>query len=620
MDVLFAVMPTCSARRPALGVSLLQARLEERGRHARVTYFNLEHARLIGLELHRLLAGEHRLGVPMPALLGEWLFAEAAFPGQLAPTDDYVATFLEPLPELHPFLPDLLAARARSEELVERAVESIARDRPRVLGFTTTFHQTCASLAVATRVKRLTDPPIIVFGGANCEGPMGQQLLESFDCIDHVISGEADEAFPPLVDAWLEGREPEPAAGVLSRSVARPEEDTTSPVRDLDALPIPDFRDYFDTLARLELSRDDVDARVPFETSRGCWWGAKQHCTFCGLNGQGMGFRSKSPERALDELGRLRSRHGVRRLEAVDNILDLGYLKTVLPRLAEQPLDVELFYETKANLRFEQLALLRAAGITAIQPGIESLSDHVLALMRKGCTTTQNVQLLRWCAELGIEVAWGLIFGFPGETADDYRDMTELLPLLSHLPAPRYGGNIRLDRFSPNFERADELGFTAVEPAAAYSHVFPLEKDELSRLAYFFDSRLADDPGLETEAATLLERLAEWQELARQPAETRPKLDVYPTSTLVLVEDRRPVATRPQHALTGLDARVLVACDEARSVERLVRSLGSSETDLIDSVRRLRDDRLVVELGGRILSLGVVRRRASHHEAQPAVA
>ena len=42
-----------------------------------------------------------------------------------------------------------------------------------------------------------------------------------------------------------------------------------------------------------------------FETSRGCWWGAKSHCTFCGLNGETMAFRSKSPRRALDELEQL---------------------------------------------------------------------------------------------------------------------------------------------------------------------------------------------------------------------------------------------------------------------------------------------------------------------------
>src|SRR3954465_271775 len=38
------------------------------------------------------------------------------------------------------------------------------------------------------------------------------------------------------------------------------------------------------------------------ETARGCWWGAKNHCTFCGLNGETMGFRAKSADRVMTEI------------------------------------------------------------------------------------------------------------------------------------------------------------------------------------------------------------------------------------------------------------------------------------------------------------------------------
>ena len=65
-------------------------------------------------------------------------------------------------------------------------------------------------------------------------------------------------------------------------------------IRDLDALPVPNYRDY---MARVQASPlgKTINPRLLFQTSRGCWWGAKQHCTFCGLNGQGMAYRSKVP-------------------------------------------------------------------------------------------------------------------------------------------------------------------------------------------------------------------------------------------------------------------------------------------------------------------------------------
>ena len=47
------------------------------------------------------------------------------------------------------------------------------------------------------------------------------------------------------------------------------------------------------------------------------------------------------------------------------------------------------------------MRLLRDAGVTTIQPGIESFSDRVLKLMKKGVTGLQNIQLLKWCKEIG---------------------------------------------------------------------------------------------------------------------------------------------------------------------------------------------------------------------------
>ena len=71
------------------------------------------------------------------------------------------------------------------------------------------------------------------------------------------------------------------------------------------------------------------------------------------------------------------------------------------PETLERGSRVKLFYETKANLRFEQLATLWKGGVRWIQPGIESFSNPVLRLMKKGTTAFQNIQLLRWCRELG---------------------------------------------------------------------------------------------------------------------------------------------------------------------------------------------------------------------------
>src|SRR5262249_17977756 len=102
---------------------------------------------------------------------------------------------------------------------------------------------------------------------------------------------------------------------------------------DMDSAAVPDYDDYFEQIYSSPIARYALTS-IPPETSRGCWWGAKQHCTFCGLNNEGMAFRKKSPARALSEIRALTSRHGVYRWSATDNIIDMSYFQAVLPELA----------------------------------------------------------------------------------------------------------------------------------------------------------------------------------------------------------------------------------------------------------------------------------------------
>src|SRR5262249_52576447 len=144
----------------------------------------------------------------------------------------------------------------------------------------------------------------------------------------------------------------DPVPGFLKREVSV-ELTSPDPIFRLVDLPIPDFSDSNPRIDQSPL-KELIRPPLLMETSRGCWWGAKQHCTFCGLNGSTMAFRSKSPERVFDELQYLSARHGLKRIDSVDNILDTRYINTLFPRLRDSKLGIELFYEVKANLRYDQ--------------------------------------------------------------------------------------------------------------------------------------------------------------------------------------------------------------------------------------------------------------------------
>ena len=428
MDVVFVVMPFADVGRPAIGVSLLKAAALSAGFSATVQYCNLSLAELMGQRVYQQVSSSF----PPEILVGEWFFADDLFAEEIPPEDEYIEKILIPFASLET-IEALRQARQARNQYLDDAAQRIADLAPRIVGFTTTFHQTCSSLAVARRLKELPNPPIMLFGGANCEGEMGLQMLQSFPWIDYICCGESDVSFMQLLRHLLSGASGD-IPGVLKRGVSNAVT-ASPPVPDMDALPFPDYDDYFEQLTQSPLRRE-VEIHLVTESSRGCWWGAKHHCTFCGLNGATMAFRSKSPERAFQEITFLCKKHKHSKIAAVDNILDMRYIDTLFPRLAASGLEPELFYEVKSNLRFDQLVKLHQGGVRQIQPGIESLSNQVLRLMDKGVTGFQNIQLLRWCEEIGIECSWNLLAGFPGESPQEYARMAELVPQLAHLNPP----------------------------------------------------------------------------------------------------------------------------------------------------------------------------------------
>jgi len=605
MDVVFPVMPFADVGRPVVGVSLLHAAARRLGALSRVLYLNLAFADRVGILTYAQISS----GFPPDALVGEWFFADILFGTEIPDADRYLSDILSKYPLSLPQMEQILQARRHRDSFIMDCVRQIVEHRPSMVGFSTTFHQTCACLAVATRLKELPNPPLIIFGGANCEGEMGAQLLASFKCIDYISTHEADESFPLFLRNFLENGEPAPMPGIIGRG-EKAVQGPSALVEEMDRLPIPEYADYFEALEAASF-RAEITPELLMETSRGCWWGEKHHCTFCGLNGEAMAFRRKSEARVLEEMALLAGTYNIKRIQCVDNILDVRFIHTLFPKLAESGLDVELFFEVKANLNRDQLAILRRGGMRCIQPGIESFSTEILRLMRKGCTGMQNIQLLRWCQEIGLEVAWNLLTGFPGENRARYAEMARVLPLLVHLPAPASSSVFRMDRFSPYYTEADAFGLSRVRPNHAYFYVFPFGRRELSRLAYFFEFDYGDrrNPSEYTEAFS--QEVQKWVASRWADPAQPPRLDAFWADGGFDIVDSRPGAVAPRFRLEGLDAELYLACDSARGLSALTSCFaGKANVEQIrERLEHLLRNKLLVELDRQYLSLAVFRQR-----------
>ena len=481
----------------------------------------------------------------------------------------------------------------RARVCLERCLAVASAPHYDVVGFTSTFEtQLPAALALARRLKAKNPDIRIVFGGAACFEEQGDALVDSFPEIDVVCHTEGESVIVPVVRA-LRGELPlGDVPGISFREGGRLRHNPSPELlTELDRVPMPEYGDYMAALAASEWRA--IQPRLLFETSRGCWWGQKHLCSFCGLNAEGLAFRSKSPERAYREIEHLyRSYPQADFLQATDNILDTKYVATLMPRLAGLERDpdrpLQIFYEVKSSLRAPELRLLALAGVRAIQPGIESFADEILELMDKGCTGLGQVQFLKWAYQEGIQPVYNLLVCNPGEEASSYRDMLDLLPFLSHLPPPSGLTRVALERFSPFFMRPERFGISNKRPKPYYRELYPEPSVDLDRIAYQFeyDHAMFDDEELKTVLRAFTRQAIFW----RRDWQERRAFYVDRGDHLLLV-DRRAEA-EVVTCLTGVAAEAYRYLDSVRTFDQVTARFADVEPAflrvLLDGWRRRR--------------------------------
>ncbi|HVR40974.1 MAG TPA: RiPP maturation radical SAM C-methyltransferase [Thermoanaerobaculia bacterium] len=589
-------MPWATSTRPSLSLGALAATVRSRGFPCDVLYPNLFLSALMGCNGY-----EYVTNTPSLFGLAEHLFAVTVFDAEELRSEQYLSAVASN-PDLPKTLqPALFDLRDRIiPDLLDVYTEELLRRKPDVVGFTCTFNQVMASVALSKRLKSANPGIHILLGGPCVHGEMGVCYSRVFqECVDAVFLGEADLLLPAYLRALSHG---EPVSGMPGIALKGDHVSDAPLVDMLDELPVPDYSEYFDFRGQLAGEGFKLASfhSLPFEASRGCWWGEKHHCTFCGLNNRGMRYRRKSMQKVVGELTSLAQKHGVTSFMAADNILDYGAYRDLLPALAAIPVDFRLFFEIKANVRRDDVEKLAAAGVTWVQPGFESFSDHVLVLMRKGTTAFQNIQALKWLTELGIEVSYNLLVGFPGETDADYAGMLRLLKKLHHLPSPGPEAHVaQVQRFAPfHFDR-EAQGIGEIRGAAFYDHLIPPDKASSSEFAYFFDREISPDSPLERHRSALNECLGEWSRSNR-------KLSLHlgaGSVELITVSG----TTRTSEPMSRLASVILVLGDELTSETHVIArvcsaGIGSPES-VANAVSELEDAGLLVRGERGLLSL-----------------
>lgn len=442
----------------SLATAHLATVVRERGGRCEEAYPHFELARHLGLETYLEVGGG-------TSLAGELLFAE----GLHGPSDEPAVAAI-----LAAAFGDGAAREQIRQAFAERVFATTDYAAFDLVGFTTSFNQLLAALFIARALKRRHPRVEVALGGAACAAPMGASVLAGYPEVDFVVSGWGEA---PLL--------------ALSRGEHEPRRLLESPAPlELDALPVPD---YAALLAAASTAWRDRPLALAFESSRGCWWGQKHQCRFCGVNGPSLGYHLKSSARVVREVRAQWERHG-RNLVATDAILAREHLDEVIPELMRFAEGPRIFYELRTNVTADQVAALAQARVQA-QPGIESLSTRLLELLGKGLSAIQNLAFLKWAAERRLPVAWNLLYAIPGELVVDYERQIALMEHIPHLaPAGRINP-IHLARHSPFFEEREAYGYRDVEPLVEYRGMHPhLDAAARFTIAKYFQGQAPVDP------------------------------------------------------------------------------------------------------------------------------
>lgn len=313
---------------------------------------------------------------------------------------------------------------ARLAPFIDDYLRDAVGDGPALVGFTALATQKFPVFHLAGRLKALRPDCRIVVGGASCFPQYSPREIAAHPAVDYVVVGEGEHAVVDLARYVAGGAAGTLPPGILRRRGADDgviEAGEPRPLeRALDEFPFPDF-------SGLPLDKYRDRGRLPIFTSRGC----VNRCVFCIERKIWERFRFRGAAHIVGEIENDMARWGADKLEFNDSLFNgnIRVLEEMCDRMAAAGLEPKWGGEgiIRKEMTPALLAKLRKAGCGYITYGLESASQKVLDLMRKGMLMSHVERVVRDTRAAGICQKINIMVGFPGETEEDFRQTLDFI-------------------------------------------------------------------------------------------------------------------------------------------------------------------------------------------------
>lgn len=475
-NVLLVSMPFAETSIPSIQLALLETYLKKESINIETINLYLKAAEFFGLKNYNFL-----INSPNDSYVAQMIFSKYVFPEYWKQKiNDFKDFYNKNIADEECF--SFEDYEKQTDEFYNWTIKNIKWDDFDIVGFTLNYGQILPSLAIAKEIKQEYPDKKIVFGGSSTVDQLGIRVLETFDWIDFIVSGEGENTLYKLA---IESENYKSIPGLIYRNNDKVIFNPPSQNIDLNTLPFLTFNSYYRDLSNVS---NDIQqyfhlyGRLPIEFSRGCWW---NKCSFCNIQLYHKNYREKAVDRFVEELKFLSDSYKILNFQVIANTLPQKDYRLLCEEITKLEKNFSLCIEARSGkLKNDDYPLLKKAGFTTIQTGIETFSQNYIKKINKGVRVIDNVAALKFCKENGIKNCYNLISNYPNEEKIDYEQTIKNTSLFrQYLDTPQIS-NFVVGYGSPIFSNLDSYNIKKLDYKKTDKIMYP--KDILEKNFCFF--------------------------------------------------------------------------------------------------------------------------------------
>ncbi|MBI4847360.1 MAG: cobalamin B12-binding domain-containing protein [Nitrospirae bacterium] len=309
----------------------------------------------------------------------------------------------------------------------EETMRRVQSFRPTLIGFTTTTSSFLDAYRQAEEIKRIFPDIGIVFGGVHVSA-LREIILESFPCIDFIVSGEGEKAMAGLAC----GEKPETIQGLIFREGKQVRSNgLRTDLCELDKLPFPAYRKLEGFPKFYEPPLFNCP-RVPAATiisSRGCPY----QCSYCDRSVFRRSFRFNSAGYLYEHMVFLKTEFGVRHIFFYDDLFTFhrSRIEEFCGLLRKRPLHMTFNCAVRlGHIDDDLLKMLKTAGCWMVSLGIESGDPEILLRHKSKVSPDEMRTAIKQIQKNGLRAKGLFMMGLPGETESTIKRTADFIEKL----------------------------------------------------------------------------------------------------------------------------------------------------------------------------------------------